>query len=105
MTKTVQAKFDGEAFYPEEPMPIAPNTRVLLTVNLPESAPVLGEPYSFLKFAMSLNLEGPEDWSENLKGYQDHHHPRVAARPGINARATANRKGGAEARLKLRGVF
>jgi hypothetical protein len=83
MTKTVQAKFDGQAFYPEEPMPIAPNTRVLLTVVSPETvedtfeepansadtAPVLGEPYSFLKFAMSLNLEGPEDWSENLEGY------------------------------------
>ena len=83
MTKTVQAKFDGQAFYPEEPMPIAPNTRVLLTVVSPETAeekveeppnsadaaPVMGEPYSFLKFAMSLNLEGPEDWSENLEGY------------------------------------
>jgi hypothetical protein len=84
MTKTVQAKFDGQAFYPEESMPIAPNTRVLLTVVSPETveekseepqeesadaAPVLGEPYSFLKFAMSLNLDGPEDWSENLEGY------------------------------------
>jgi hypothetical protein len=83
MTKTVQAKFDGHAFYPDEPMPIAPNTRVLLTVVSPEApeakpedqpngadaAPVLGEPYSFLKLAMSLNLEGPEDWSENLEGY------------------------------------
>ena len=81
MTRTVQAKFDGEAFYPDEPMPIAPNTRVLLTVVSPEetnveepptsgeAAPVLGEPYSFLKLAMSLNLEGPEDWSENLEGY------------------------------------
>ena len=29
----------------------------------------MGEPYSFLKLAMSLNLEGPEDWSENLEGY------------------------------------
>jgi hypothetical protein len=83
MTRTVQAKFDGEAFYPEEPMPIAPNTRVLLTVvsleapeakgevhpDGAEAAPILGEPYSFLKLAMSLNLEGPEEWSENLEGY------------------------------------
>lgn len=70
MTKTVQARFDGEAFYPEEPLPIAPNTRVLLTVETPEgandSAPALGEPYSFLKYAMSLDLEGPENWSENV---------------------------------------
>jgi hypothetical protein len=72
MTRAVQAKFDGEAFYPEEPMPIAPNTRVLLMVVSPEetnveepppsgeAAPVLGEPYSFLKLAMSLNLDLPE---------------------------------------------
>jgi hypothetical protein len=77
MTKTVQARFDGEAFYPEEPLPIAPNTMVLLTVEAPsspevelegtnDSATALGQPYSFLKYAMSLNLEGPENWSENI---------------------------------------
>lgn len=80
MTKTVQARFDGKAFYPEEPMPIAPNTTVLLTVKTPERADAersdaegsmtgTGEPYSFLKLARSLNLEGPEDWSENLDDY------------------------------------
>jgi hypothetical protein len=85
MTRTVHARFDGEAFYPEEPLSIAPNTTVLLTVETSETAgiepqappegrngdstPRLGEPYSFLKYAMSLNLEGPEDWSENLEEY------------------------------------
>jgi hypothetical protein len=80
MTKTVQARFDGEAFYPEEPMLIAPDTTVLLTVETPEKAEAersdeegavtgMGEPYSFLKLARSLNLEGPEDWSENLDDY------------------------------------
>jgi hypothetical protein len=70
MIKTVRARFDGEAFYPEESLGIAPDTRVLITVEVldsseeadtpPEKAPsvpVMGEPYSFLKFAMSLNLE------------------------------------------------
>jgi len=81
MTRTVQAKFDGEAFYPEEALPITPNTRVLLTVETPEiateepqeesrpSPPGLGEPYSFLKYAASLSLDGPEDWSENIDDY------------------------------------
>ncbi len=80
MTKTVHARFDGKAFYPEEPMPIAPNTTVLLTVKTPERVEAerpdteramtgTGEPYSFLKLARSLNLEGPEDWSENLEDY------------------------------------
>jgi len=72
MTRTVQARFDGKAFYPEEPLPIAPDTTVLLTVEAPggeDAAPGQGEPYSFLKLAQSLNLEGPEDWSENLDDY------------------------------------
>jgi hypothetical protein len=70
MIKTVRARFDGEAFYPEESLGIAPNTRVLITVEaldssgtadtpseIPQGSPVKGEPYSFLKFAMSLNLK------------------------------------------------
>lgn len=77
MTKTMHARFDGTAFYPEEPVSIAPNTTVLLTVETEDpslemnadSVPTQGEPYSFLKLAMSLNLEGPEDWSENLDDY------------------------------------
>ena len=51
MTRTVQAKFDGQ---PE---------------GNGDRAPVPGEPYSFLKLAMQLNLDGPEDWSENLEEY------------------------------------
>ena len=31
--------------------------------------PKLGEPYSFLHFARSLNLDGPEDWSERIDDY------------------------------------
>ena len=77
MTKTMHARFDGTAFYPEEPVSIAPNTTVILTVETEDPplkkstdfVPTQGEPYSFLKLAMSLNLEGPEDWSENLDGY------------------------------------
>jgi hypothetical protein len=84
MIRTVRARFDGKAFYPEEPVPIAPDTPVILTIESQEpeeldespseekgkdSAPIKGEPYSSLKFAMSLNLEGPEDWSENLDEY------------------------------------
>ena len=81
MTRIVQARFDGESFYPEEPLPIPPDTTVLLIVKTPEvveavgvpleesappSPPRPGEPYSFLTYAASLRLEGPEDWSENL---------------------------------------
>ncbi len=31
--------------------------------------PRLGEPYSSLHFARSLNLDGPEDWSARLEEY------------------------------------
>lgn len=84
MTRTVHARFDGKSFYPEEPVPFAPDTPVILTIEAQEpegrvelpseeqvthSIPAMGEPYSSLKFAMSLNLEGPADWSENLDEY------------------------------------
>lgn len=81
MTKTLHARFDGEALHPEEPLALAPNTRVLVTVEsgvekepadpgiaLPAGV-VMGAPYSFLKYAQSLQLEGPEDWSERLEEY------------------------------------
>jgi hypothetical protein len=75
MTRTVQARFDGKAFHPEESLALAPDTTVLLTIETPDEEPSegrrpsRGEPYSFLKLAQSLNLEGPEDWSENLDQY------------------------------------
>ncbi len=34
-----------------------------------ERTPKLGEPYSFLRFARSLKLDGPEDWSERIDDY------------------------------------
>jgi hypothetical protein len=58
-----------------------------------EAVPGTGEPYSFLKLAQSLNLEGPEDWSENLDDYLCGDNSTLLdcalpdPRPGINARA------------------
>lgn len=83
MTRTLHARYDGEALHPEEPLPLAPETRVLITVDMEDDqepkvtreesaiqpAPAKGEPYSFLRYAESLNLEGPEDWSERLEDY------------------------------------
>lgn len=79
MTRTLHARYDGETLHPEEPLPIAPETRVLITVDTEDddleqepaiqSAPAEGEPYSFLRYAESLSLEGPEDWSERLEDY------------------------------------
>jgi predicted DNA-binding antitoxin AbrB/MazE fold protein len=66
MTTTIEAIFDGEVLRPEEPLKLEPNTRVTLIVTTRDAS----EPSeSFLDTAMSIRLEGPADWSENLDRY------------------------------------
>jgi hypothetical protein len=66
MTTTIEAVFDGDAFRPDRPSSLAPNTRVTLVVITPD----VSEPSeSFLDTAMSIKLKGPADWSENLDRY------------------------------------
>jgi predicted DNA-binding antitoxin AbrB/MazE fold protein len=66
MTTTIEAVFDGEVFRPDRPLKLEPNTRVTLVVSTPDPS----EPReSFLDTAMSIKLEGPADWSENLDRY------------------------------------
>jgi hypothetical protein len=66
MTKTIEAIFDGKTLRPDEPLELAPNTRVRLTIEAP--SPSLA-PLSFLRTARSLRLDGPVDWSANLEEY------------------------------------
>ena len=66
MTTTIEAVFDGEVLRPDRPLKLEPNTRVTLVVTTQDTF----EPReSFLDTAMSINLEGPPDWSENLDRY------------------------------------
>ena len=66
MTTTIEAVFDGQVLRPDRPLKLEPNTRVTLVVTAPD----MPEPSeSFLDIAMSINLEGPPDWSENLDRY------------------------------------
>ena len=67
MVKTIEALFDGEVFLPIEPIAIAPNTRVRISIEtlLQEGEEVS----SFLQTARTLNLDGPPDWSANLYTY------------------------------------
>jgi predicted DNA-binding antitoxin AbrB/MazE fold protein len=66
MTTTIEAVFDGEVLRPDRPLKLEPNTRVTLVVTTPDPS----EPTeSFLDTAMSIKLEGPADWSENLDRY------------------------------------
>ena len=67
MRMTIEAVFDGKVLCPTDPLALEPNTPVRITVETePETA---GSTMSFLDVALSLNLDGPEDWSENLRKY------------------------------------
>ncbi len=67
MTTTVYATFDGEVLRPDEPVCLAANTRVRVTI---ETEGAVDQPTaSFLRTAQSLNLEGPSDWSARLEDY------------------------------------
>jgi hypothetical protein len=67
MTITLYATFDGEVLRPEEPIPLAPNTRVRLVIDAAPSEAVAR--YSFLRTAQALDLDGPPGWSSQLKAY------------------------------------
>lgn len=64
MSKIIEATFDGEVLRVDEPLDIEPNTRVRITIER------MGQPKngadSFLDTALSLNLQGPPDWSARL---------------------------------------
>ena len=79
MDKILDATYDGEVFRPDEPVNLASNTRVkiivedekepkrLKLIEMPKKGK--GEPYAFLKYLESLNLDGPSDFSRNLDEY------------------------------------
>ena len=67
MVKTIEAVFDGKVLLPDDPLSLEPNTRVWITIETAPPAPKTK--HSFLDMAMSLNLEGPPDWSLNLESY------------------------------------
>lgn len=67
MNKSLYATFDGEVLRPDQPVPLAPNTRVRVTIETAEGSDA--GPTSFLRTARSLNLRGPADWSGRLEDY------------------------------------
>lgn len=63
----IDATYDGTVFRPLQPVALPANTQVRLIVEaLPAKSTAQT---SFLKTALSLRLEGPTDWSENLDKY------------------------------------
>ena len=79
MDKILDATYDEEVFRADEPIELASNTKVKIIVEDEETPKKLklvempkkgkGEPYAFLKYLESLNLDGPSDFSRNLDEY------------------------------------
>ncbi|HEX8244389.1 MAG TPA: hypothetical protein VF541_12860 [Longimicrobium sp.] len=68
MTHTFRATYDGECLHPAEPLPVPPNTEIVLSYEAPvERKP--GPARSFLDVARSSQIEGPSDWSERVDHY------------------------------------
>jgi len=68
MVKTIVALFDGAVLRPAQPLELAPNTPMHITIETALDIPE--EDTSFLRTARSLNLLGPPDWSENLEAFR-----------------------------------
>ncbi|SOD02153.1 hypothetical protein SAMN05216486_10276 [bacterium JGI 053] len=71
MTWMIIATYDGSKLIPDEPLPLKPGTRVSLTVH-----PVAEQPSSdaspatsFFDIALSMDLDGPSDWSSRVDHY------------------------------------
>lgn len=75
VAKTARAVFDGAVLRPTEPLDLAPDTLVELTIETVAPTPPPSErdtqdpETSFFHVARSLKLEGPSDWSKNLDAY------------------------------------
>ena len=67
MSKTIEAVFDGKVLRPKDALTLEPNTRVRITIEPVE--PTTKEGVSFLDTALSLNLDGPQDWAMNIDTY------------------------------------
>lgn len=67
MGELIEAWFDGTVFRPTEPIALAPNTRVRMTIET--VIPAADATSSFLRTARALNLEAPPDWSACIDEY------------------------------------
>jgi predicted DNA-binding antitoxin AbrB/MazE fold protein len=67
MSKTIEAVFDGKVLRPKDALTLKPNTRVRITIEPVETSTKVA--VSFLDTAISLKLDGPPDWAENIDAY------------------------------------
>ncbi|MBI2365512.1 MAG: antitoxin family protein [Deltaproteobacteria bacterium] len=67
MSKPIEAVFDGKVLRPKDALTLEPNPRVRITIE-PVETSTKGA-VSFLDTAISLKLDGPPDWAENIDAY------------------------------------
>jgi predicted DNA-binding antitoxin AbrB/MazE fold protein len=67
MSKIIEAVFDGKVLRPKDALALEPNTRVWITIEPVEPTTKRGG--SFLDTALSLKLDGPNDWAVNIDTY------------------------------------
>lgn len=65
MVTTLYAIFDGEVLRPEGLLPLEPNTRVRISIEVERE--MESQASSFLRTAQALNLDGPSDWSVRFR--------------------------------------
>ncbi len=68
MTIQRKAIYDGKVLQLDEPLELAPNTEVTITLEVVEDN-ASDQPKSFLDVAESLRLQGPPDWSARIDDY------------------------------------
>ncbi len=66
-TQTIEAVYDGTVFRPSSPLLLKPNTRVMITIEKVKTRRTKRK--SFLETAMTMKIDGPSDFSENLDDY------------------------------------
>ncbi len=67
MTISIEAVFDGEVLRLDRPPNLAPNTRVIVTIEPLHPAELPSA--TFLQTARALNLDGPPDLAGNVDVY------------------------------------
>jgi len=65
MSQTFEAMYDGTALHPLEPLPLPPNSKVRITLEVIEPE----NPKDFLTMSMAFTSDGFEDWSDDPERY------------------------------------
>lgn len=69
MNMTLHLTYDGEALHSDEPLQLKAGARIRVTIEAIEPDDSSSAPYSFFDTALSMNLDGPPDWSARLDDY------------------------------------